>query len=332
MGARMAERLADAGHRLTVFDVNKAAVERAESRGATIANSPSEVAATPGLVALVTMLPSSKHVLDVYCAKGTGVFSASGGVRSPLLIDCSTIDPATARAVSASAQVAPLHADSASLADNVRAPLMIDAPVSGGVSGASAGTLTFMCGGTEAAIDAAEPFFSAMGKRVVRCGQAGNGQAAKLCNNLVLAIQMAGVSEGLAMGRRLGLDPNLLTDIFNSSTASCWSSHTNNPCPGVMEGVPSSRDYEGGFGSSLMLKDLGLAMAAAQQCESPVPVGSLVEQLYRVVLEQEGAGRQDFSSIFRHVYGEGLPGTCKDGESSAEGKSWTSWQPGTVQS
>eukprot|EP00873_Tetraselmis_striata_P041286 jgi/Tetstr1/461550/TSEL_006656.t1 len=202
--------------------------------------------------------------------------------------------------------------------------------------GAAAGTLTFMCGGKQEAIAAAEPVLAVMGKRVVHCGPSGNGQAAKLCNNLVLAIQMAGISEGLAMGRRLGLDPKLLSDIFNSSTAACWSSHTNNPCPagplpsrnpanGPLFGLKTARarwatalrarvraEYEGGFGSSLMLKDLGLAMAAAEQCASPVPVGSLVEQLYRVVVE-EGGGRQDFSSIFRHIYREGHAGPkpCK---------------------
>eukprot|EP00873_Tetraselmis_striata_P014130 jgi/Tetstr1/434394/TSEL_023495.t1 len=311
MGARMAARLLEAGHPLVVYDVDEAALGRAAAQGATVAKTPAAVASTRDLAALVTMLPSSQHVLDVYCAEGRGVFAAPGGVRSPLLIDCSTIDPGTARVVAASAQGAPLHADVASLT-RFRAPLMMDAPVSGGVAGAAAGTLTFMCGGKQEAIAAAEPVLAVMGKRVVHCGPSGNGQAAKLCNNLVLAIQMAGISEGLAMGRRLGLDPKLLSDIFNSSTAACWSSHTNNPCPGVMEGVPASREYEGGFGSSLMLKDLGLAMAAAEQCASPVPVGSLVEQLYRVVVE-EGGGRQDFSSIFRHIYREGHAGPkpCK---------------------
>jgi len=306
MGSRMAQCLMGAGYRLTVFDVNKATLEAAASQGASVADSPAALAAVEDLCAIITMLPSSSHVMDVYCSEAHGIFHAPGGVSAPLLVDCSTIDPGTAKVVAASAQGTDLRESTQPLTKH-RVPLLMDAPVSGGVAGASAGTLTFMCGGKDEAIEAARPFLSVMGKRIVHCGPSGTGQAAKLCNNLVLAIQMAGVSEGLAMGRRLGLDPALLTEIFNSSTAACWSSHTNNPCPGVLSGVPASRNYEGGFGSALMLKDLGLAIAAAEQSSSPVPVGSMVRELYTVLCE-EGHGQQDFSAIFRHVYGEGLHG------------------------
>uniref|UniRef100_A0A061RQ50 3-hydroxyisobutyrate dehydrogenase n=1 Tax=Tetraselmis sp. GSL018 TaxID=582737 RepID=A0A061RQ50_9CHLO len=326
MGSQMASRLIDDGHCLVVYDTDKTAADALASKGAVGAPSPAELAATPGLAAIITMLPGPEAVMDVYCDKATGVFSARNGVSAPLLLDCSTVDPATSRVLAASALQAPLSVSSRPLAGTAN-PLLMDAPVSGGTAGAAAGTLTFMCGGRPEAFDAARPILSAMGKRLVHCGGSGSGQAAKLCNNLVLAIQMAGVSEGMALGRRLGLDPALLADIFNSSTAACWSSGTNNPCPGVVDSAPASRGYEGGFGARLMVKDLGLAISAAELADSPVPVGSLVQNMYQVVCD-EGHGPRDFSSIFQHVYGGGLRREeAPAARPAAEGSDSSAWSP-----
>jgi 3-hydroxyisobutyrate dehydrogenase len=180
---------------------------------------------------------------------------------------------------------------------------MIDAPVSGGVPGAQAATLTFMVGGHPQAVEAATPILNAMGKRIIHCGDHGAGQAAKLANNLVLAISMAAVSEGLALGMKLGLDPKLLTDIFNSSSARCWSSDVYNPCPGVMEGVPSSRGYQGGFATKLMVKDLGLAERAGEAVDAYLPMCRAARGLYKkTVDEKEDGANLDFSAIFQSAY------------------------------
>lgn len=177
---------------------------------------------------------------------------------------------------------------------------MIDAPVSGGVPGAIGATLTFMCGGDAAAVKDAEQFLMHMGKRVVHCGDHGSGQAAKLANNLALAIQMAGVAEGLAFGLRQGLDPQVLTNIFNSSSAQCWSSEKYNPVPGIMEGVPSSRGYQGGFSTGLMLKDLRLALETADPCNAKLPMTKAASAIYQEVADK--APGLDFSSIYKFVY------------------------------
>ncbi|CAI5501119.1 unnamed protein product [Closterium sp. Naga37s-1] len=204
--------------------------------------------------------------------------SSTHTIRPHLLIDASTVDPATCHALAAAVQAC--HVAPSALHSLQGPPLVVDAPVSGGVVGAKAGTLTFMVGGTAAAFAMAEPLLAAMGSRSLHCGPSGSGSAAKLCNNLALAIQMASVSEALALGQRLGLSPALLSAIFNSSSAQCWSSEVYNPAPGVMQGVPSARHYQGGFSNALMSKDLGLAVAAAQAAGAPVPLGTNVMAMY----------------------------------------------------
>eukprot|EP01006_Ploeotia_vitrea_P003574 TRINITY_DN112858_c0_g1_i1.p1 TRINITY_DN112858_c0_g1~~TRINITY_DN112858_c0_g1_i1.p1 ORF type:complete len:318 (+),score=161.21 TRINITY_DN112858_c0_g1_i1:43-996(+) len=281
MGGHMAHNLVKKGHQVTVYDVVQQSMATAGERGCLLASSPKELAAEADVV--VTMLPSSPHVVQVYGGEDGVLAGAKSGA---MLVDCSTIDPLTAKDVAAQA-----------MANGCE---MIDAPVSGGVLGAEAGTLTFMVGGSEQGYERAHPILAAMGQNIVHCGDNGTGQVAKICNNLVLAISMVGVSEGMALGKRLGMDPERLAGIFNTSTARCWSSDTYNPCPGVMEGVPSSRGYTGGFGVNLMKKDLGLAIAAAQSADVSIPAGSTVHQLYSL-LSSHGYGAKDFSSVFEYL-------------------------------
>jgi len=284
MGAHMASNLLKAGYGVVVFDVNPTATEKLKEKGAIPAASPREVAAqTTGVI---TMLPSSPHVEDVYCNPNTGILRAVK--PGALLIDASTIDPLVARKIN-------------SIAQRDHGALMVDAPVSGGVVGAEAGTLTFMVGGTAEGYEAAKEVLKAMGRNIVHCGGAGNGQAVKLCNNVVLAISMIGVSEGMSLGLRLGLDAKLLAGIFNTSTARCWSSDSYNPVPGVMEGVPASRGYSGGFGVDLMAKDLSLALAAASAVGAVMPLAGVAHRLYQLI-SANGSGGKDFSSAFDFLH------------------------------
>ena len=225
MGRHMAANLLKAGHNVHVYDLSASAVGELVAKGAVAMKSAADVAV--GVDAVITMLPSSPHVKEVY---ETSVFPAAA--PGTLCIDCSTIDPMTTKALSTAAAGRRLR--------------MIDAPVSGGVGGAEAGTLTFMVGGAPADFDAAKPLLAAMGKNIVHCGGSGTGQIAKLCNNLILGISMTAVSEAMNLGVRLGADPKTLAAIVNTSTGRCWSSDTYNPVPGVMPGVPSSRGYTGG--------------------------------------------------------------------------------------
>lgn len=276
MGGHMAHNLVRAGHRVAAFDISADAMAEASSRGVEVlATSPAEVAAESDVV--VTMLPTPAHVRAVYAEL---IPAAAEGT---LFVDSSTVDPSTAQAVARDAEAAG-HA-------------AVDAPVSGGVGGAEAGTLTFMVGGPDEAHARAVPVLKAMGSNVVHCGQAGTGQVAKIANNLVLAVSMVGVAEGMNLGARLGMDPKVLAGILNTSTGRCWSSDTYNPVPGVMDGVPSSRGYEGGFGVDLMLKDLGLAVQAASEARASVPLGSAARQLYGLV-SAHGGGARDFSSVY----------------------------------
>jgi 3-hydroxyisobutyrate dehydrogenase len=197
-------------------------------------------------------------------------------------VDCSTIDPLTARDVAMEARA--------------RGCGMLDAPVSGGVGGAEAATLTFMAGGEAKDFEAAKPVLLAMGKNVVHCGASGNGQVAKICNNMMLAVEMIATSEAMTLAARLGMDPKIFASIVNTSSGRCWSSDTYNPYPGVLENVPSSRGYSGGFGADLMLKDLGLVADAARVAKHPVLMGALAQQLYQKH-SAEGHGAKDFSSI-----------------------------------
>lgn len=277
----MASNLLKAGFPLVVYDLNQAALKKLQDKGAKVVASPKEVAAQAEKI--VTMLPASAHVEEVYSGSN-GIFSAVK--QGTLLIDASTIDPSVSKKVNAKALE--------------HKALMADAPVSGGVGGAEAGTLTFMVGGSQEAFEGAKELLSAMGKNIVHCGGPGSGQAVKICNNLVLAISMIGVSEAMNLGVNLGLDPKLLAKIFNTSSARCWSSDTYNPVPGVMENVPASRGYTGGFGVDLMAKDLGLAVNAAKTAQAPLPLGNVALQVYKTI-SQQGAGTKDFSYAFEFL-------------------------------
>lgn len=277
MGNPMARNLVKAGHELVVFDVFPDAIAKVVATGARAAVSVAEAVKNAEVV--VTMLPSSPHVCEVYVGTGQLIASVAPGT---LLIDSSTIDPHTAREV----------ADVAAKRNIV----MLDAPVSGGTVGAEAATLTFMVGGDAKAFTIAKPILENMGKNVVHCGAAGTGQVAKICNNMVLAISMIGVSEAMNLGASLGIDPKLLANIINTSSGRCWSSDTYNPFPGVIENSAASRDYTGGFGVDLMLKDLGLAMDAAKQTKQATIMGALAHQLYQT-WSGMGSGGKDFSSI-----------------------------------
>lgn len=278
MGAPMAHNLLKAGHQLSVFDLNAAAVENLVGAGALPVDSPTAIAQGNAEL-IITMLPAAPHVKSVYLGENGLIASARAGV---MLIDCSTIDPHSAREV---AKAAAEHGNP-----------MLDAPVSGGTGGAAAGTLTFMVGGSDADFDRAQPILAAMGKNIVHCGAAGNGQVAKVANNMLLGISMIGVAEAMALGVALGMDAKTLAGVINTSSGRCWSSDTYNPFPGLLDNVPASRGYSGGFGSDLMLKDLGLATEAAKQVRQPVILGALAQQLYQSFSAQ-GHGGLDFSAI-----------------------------------
>jgi 3-hydroxyisobutyrate dehydrogenase len=279
MGGPMARNLLKAGHSLVVFDVVQKNLDALTGAGAAAAKSAKDAAAKAELV--ITMLPSSPHVKSVYLSED-GVLA--GVAKGTTLIDSSTIDPHTAREVIAAA--------------TEQGNPMADAPVSGGTGGAEAGTLTFMVGGAAEVFERIAPVLRQMGKNIVHCGAAGTGQVAKICNNMILGISMIGVSEAMNLGAALGIDPKVLAGIVNTSSGRCWSSDTYNPYPGVMENVPASRGYTGGFGADLMLKDLGLATDAAKMSKQPVMMGALAQQLYQT-LSAQGAGGQDFSAVIK---------------------------------
>jgi 3-hydroxyisobutyrate dehydrogenase len=288
MGFHMASNLAKRGHTLVLQDISPQQVQRFKdtvSSTAIAATSPKQVMELSDVV--VTMLPSSPHVKQVYTDPQHGLFAADV-TKSVLLIDSSTIDPAVSRSVIQKA--------------HEKGHKMVDAPVSGGVGGAEKATLTFMVGGEAVHFQAAKPFLEAMGKNIVHCGLPGTGQVAKIANNLVLAVSMIGVSEGMNLGVKQGIDPKVLAGIINSSSGRCWSSDTYNPCPGVMEGVPSSRGYTGGFGSALMKKDLGLAVQAASDVQASIPMAALAHQIY-TLLAESGAATKDFSFVYEFLKG-----------------------------
>ncbi|WP_324833515.1 3-hydroxyisobutyrate dehydrogenase [Pseudomonas saxonica] len=277
MGAPMARNLLKAGHSLNLFDLNKDILAELAALGGHISQSPREAAQGTELV--ITMLPAAAHVRSVWLGED-GVLAGIGeGVPA---VDCSTIDPQTARDVAAAAARQGVQ--------------MADAPVSGGTGGAQAGTLTFMVGASQALFDTLHPVLAHMGRNIVHCGDVGTGQVAKICNNLLLGISMVGVSEAMALGAALGIDSEVLAGVINSSTGRCWSSEVYNPWPGIVETAPASRGYTGGFGAELMLKDLGLATEAARQAHQPVVMGAVAQQLYQA-MSLRGEGGKDFSAI-----------------------------------
>ena len=277
MGGPMALNLVKAGYNLKVFDLVPAALKALVDAGATA--TPSAMDAANDVDVLITMLPSSPHVKQLYIGEGALLQNISG---RPLIIDCSTIAPDVAKEVAAAAKRRGLE--------------MLDAPVSGGVAGAEAGTLTFIVGGSAEALSQGKPLFDTMGKNTFHAGDHGAGQVAKICNNMLLAIQMIGTAEALQLGVNNGLDPSVLSGIMNKSSGNNWPLEVYNPYPGVMENVPASRDYEGGFLVDLMSKDLGLATEAMLSSKSSTPMGSLAKSLYALHSSQ-GNGALDFSSI-----------------------------------
>jgi 3-hydroxyisobutyrate dehydrogenase len=283
MGGPMALNLLKAGHRLHVYDLSAPAVARCVEAKATAANSPAS--AVTGAEVVVTMLPAGEHVRQVYLGPKGILAAAKPGT---LFIDSSTIDVDSARAVGEAAAKAGLP--------------MIDAPVSGGVGGAAAGTLTFMVGGPDAAFARAKPFLEAMGKTIVHAGPSGNGQAAKICNNMILGISMIAVCEGLALAEKLGLDHQKLFDISAKSSGQCWSLTNYCPVPGPVPTSPANRSYQAGFTADMMLKDLKLAQAAAKSGGAKTTLGAAAAELYRQFAEG-GQGALDFSGIINMVRG-----------------------------
>ena len=277
MGAPMARNLLKAGHSLNLFDLNKDILAELAALGGHISTSPREAA--QGTEMVITMLPAAAHVRSVWLGEDGVLAGIAKGVPA---VDCSTIDPQTARDVAAAAAKQGVQ--------------MADAPVSGGTGGAQAGTLTFMVGAPQALFDTLHPVLEQMGRNIVHCGDVGTGQVAKICNNLLLGISMVGVSEAMALGAALGIDSEVLAGVINSSTGRCWSSEVYNPWPGIVETAPASRGYTGGFGAELMLKDLGLATEAARQAHQPVVMGAVAQQLCQA-MSLRGEGGKDFSAI-----------------------------------
>lgn len=281
MGGPMARNLIAAGHAVTAFDVVEAACAAAKASGATIAASGAEAAAARDIV--ITMLPAGANVRDAYLGDG-GLIAAARS--DALLIDCSTIDVETARAVNRAAADAGLE--------------MLDAPVSGGVGGAEAATLTFMVGGSDAAFARAEPILAKVGKTIVHAGPAGNGQAAKICNNMILGASMIVVGEAFMLAERLGLDAQKLFDISSTASGQCWSLTTYCPVPGPVPASPANRDYQPGFTAAMMLKDLRLAEQAANATGAATPLGAQAAALYALFCNA-GNGAVDFSGIIRMI-------------------------------
>ncbi|MBV8687145.1 MAG: 3-hydroxyisobutyrate dehydrogenase [Alphaproteobacteria bacterium] len=280
MGGGMAANLVKAGHQVAAFDLSEAALAKAEANGCTLAGTAAEAAGEAD--AVVTMLPAGKHVRDVYETSVIGKAPTSA-----ILIDCSTIDVATAREESEKAAAAGYA--------------MVDAPVSGGIAAADGGTLTFMVGGSDEAFEAARPILEKMGKAVIHAGGPGAGQAAKICNNMLLGASMIATCETFVLARKLGLDPQTFFDIASKASGQCWSMTTYCPVPGVGPQTPADRDYEGGFAAALMLKDLRLAMEAAQSVDSYTPMGAHAEELYTRFAEALGGGTKDFSGIIKMI-------------------------------
>ncbi|WP_208654165.1 MULTISPECIES: 3-hydroxyisobutyrate dehydrogenase [Halomonadaceae] len=287
MGAPMAGNLLDAGHDVCVFDLVESAMQSLESQGATRGESARAAAAKAEVV--ISMLPAGKHVKGLYLGgeQSSGLLESLTG--SPLIIDASTIAPGDARAVGEAAAQ--------------RGLTYLDAPVSGGVGGAKAGTLTFIVGGEQGGFERAKPILEAMGKNIFHAGGVGAGQVAKICNNMLLGILMSGTAEALALGVENGLDPAVLSEIMKQSSGGNWALNVYNPWPGVMESAPASKEYQGGFLTDLMAKDLGLAWELALGSKSAVPMGSQARNLFALHTAQ-GSGGLDFSSIqrlYRHA-------------------------------
>jgi 3-hydroxyisobutyrate dehydrogenase len=280
MGGPMAANLVKAGHKVVAFDLVEASRKQAKSDGAAVADS--AAGAVAGAEIVITMLPAGKHVLSVW----NDVIPAM--TKGALIIDCSTIDVESAK------QAHELAAE-----HGVRS---VDAPVSGGTGGAKAATLTFMCGGDDKAFAAAKPVLEGMGKKIVHCGGASAGQATKICNNMILAVSMIGVSEGFALAEKLGLSHQALFDVVSTSSGQCWALTSYCPVPGPVPASPANNAYKPGFAAALMVKDLTLAQDAARAAGAATPLGKHAQEIYKA-FDAAGNGGMDFSGIIQHVRG-----------------------------
>jgi 3-hydroxyisobutyrate dehydrogenase len=283
MGQPMAQNLVAAGHSVKGFDVVSDALEVARANGVEIADN--AAAAARGVDVAITMLPAGEHVREVYLEAGQVLAATDPGT---LLIDSSTIDVVTAREVHAAASEAGLT--------------MVDAPVSGGVSGAEAATLTFMVGGSDAAFERAKPLLSQMGRNILHAGGPGTGQAAKTCNNMILGISMIAVAEAFNLGEALGLEAGRLFEISSKASGSCWAMLNHHPLPGIVETSAANRDYEPGFAAAMMHKDLKLSQAAAAQAGVATPLGAEATALYTLFVNA-GNGGLDYSGIIKLIRG-----------------------------
>ncbi|XP_075165156.1 3-hydroxyisobutyrate dehydrogenase, mitochondrial [Haematobia irritans] len=279
MGGHMATNLIKNGHKLHVFDISKPACENLKSKGAKVYDKTSELALNSDFV--ITMLPNNDIVNKSY-----EEMTANGVNKDTIFIDSSTIDPNLVKQLQKMV--------------SGKGARFIDAPVSGGVPGAEQGTLTFMVGGTTEEYNAVKSVLECMGKRITHCGDYGMGQAAKLCNNMMLGISMIGVSEAMNLAIRLGLNPHTFAEIINSSTGRCWASEVYNPVPGVTPTAPANNDYKGGFSTDLITKDLGLASGVATASNTPIPMGAMAHQMYRT-LKAHGLGNKDFSVVYEFM-------------------------------
>lgn len=298
MGYRMAKNLLRNQTTVVCYDVRKEPIDALENEFNKAYQSPGQgmgpvrrvaspahVAAYEGVDTVITMLPEPKHVTYVYRDGPDALFSTARA--GTLFIDASTIDPLTSRALS-------------QLAAEKHKVTLLDAPVSGGIGGAEAGTLTFMVGAADmSTFERAAQVLRLMGKNIVHCGGPGTGQVAKVCNNLLLGISMVGVAEAFNLGNRLGIDPKVLAQVINTSSGRCWSSDTYNPVPGLNPNVPAARDYNGGFGVDLMAKDLSLAISAAHAVKSPLPLGAAAQQVYNQI-SNHGLGKKDFGVVYNY--------------------------------
>jgi 3-hydroxyisobutyrate dehydrogenase len=280
MGGPMAANLVKAGHKVIAFDLVAASRNQARTDGASIADS--AAGAVKGADVVITMLPAGKHVMSVW----TDVVPSI--TKGALIIDCSTIDVESSKQAHA---LAAKHGIAS-----------VDAPVSGGTGGAKGATLTFMCGGDDKAFAAAKPVLEKMGKKIVHCGEAGAGQAVKICNNMMLAISMIGVSEAFSLAEKLGLSHQALFDVTSTSSGQCWALTSYCPVPGPVPTSPANNDYKPGFAAALMVKDLTLAQDAAKATGAATPLGKQAQEIYQA-FDAAGHGGVDFSGIIQHVRG-----------------------------
>ena len=287
MGLPMVRNLLAAGHEVRAYDVSPDALAEAVQAGASEAASLAD--AVTGAEAVITMLPEGRHVRAVYLGDGGNDGILGHAPREALLADCSTIDIATAREVAATASESGYE--------------MIDAPVSGGVTGAEAGTLTFMVGGTAAGYERAKPILAAMGRHVAHIGGPGHGQATKICNNMMAGIAIIAASEVFCLGEALGLDSKKLYDVLSTSTGQTWMMDHMHPVPGIIESAPSNRNYAPGFKAALMAKDLGLSQSAAADTGTSTPLGANAAALFRILC-QNGAGDLDCSAVYKLLHGD----------------------------